>query len=747
MPRTSRKTALFPSSRVRTLRTKQQVNRLPHQLEERHAKDQYSSLEIFPPSPREQIKSPQTAFLSRPTHGHVKLPAVYAPTRTYVPVRVADFVAVAADRFADVTDVLGPIDSARRPPSYQLYPPSSLPTSSPPSYRHSLPPQVHVGVQVNETNPFLNHSSSTQASVNPCPCNHQSNGAAHRVENDNHEHPTTFRASAQSHAHHDDPRPPQQTQTGDIFLIDDGDYVSRLCEIISSHNHNSLSPHSRPHSYPCSNVRSNPYHCSQHHCQSTKTPIHPGDLTDQNIASVESLHKLPPSCSALQSSSSLEASRASTLLSTLSMGTSTSSENNSVEVTATSSETAADGALRQGGSAEEVVPPPTRITIPGLLNFADVLAISSLSPCHSPSPGQTFHAPDQPSQNDSNFSVQQELTSNTQAFESTDVRLYPVEDDAQSCLSDVQPFPPPDNDAFPGGCNLGGMQYDTTVESAARLEQLSEIFGEDEFENDFNPGLEHFSERGGRGLEIPSDSSIFVAVSSTQSLSDIVSVQGDECTSPVGYHGGGTDGNIPRGHVIPSLWLRPNTVERSDPLSQEKPGVPQSVRPVSTPGTGVDRPGASNNAAHKLSAETKAVSASGNENDGSVGSPSSCPTSGGSRARGGHGTGANGSGSISLSPTKLLFRKSWSRRKSSESGLTSSSTEYYEDDYLKFMEGKSISSPRPPLRLLPHPAFARLIGTDGRALRVSRFDCAGSTLSVSTSDEEYRPFCGNTKQS
>lgn len=91
---------------------------------------------------------------------------------------------------------------------------------------------------------------------------------------------------------------------------------------------------------------------------------------------------------------------------------------------------------------------------------------------------------------------------------------------------------------------------------------------------------------------------------------------------------------------------------------------------------------------------------------------------------------------MSLAPTRM-FRKSWIKRASNESNTTSS-TEYYEDDYTKFIEKKPSA-----LRLLPHPSFARLIGTDGRALRSSRMECrSNSTISLSTSDEEYRPFDG-----
>lgn len=85
-----------------------------------------------------------------------------------------------------------------------------------------------------------------------------------------------------------------------------------------------------------------------------------------------------------------------------------------------------------------------------------------------------------------------------------------------------------------------------------------------------------------------------------------------------------------------------------------------------------------------------------------------------------------------------LFRR---KRESNESHA-SSSTEYYQDDYTKFIEKKPISPPR----LLSHPYFSKLIGHDGWALKSSRMDFStNSTMSVSTSDEEYTPFSHVTR--
>lgn len=84
--------------------------------------------------------------------------------------------------------------------------------------------------------------------------------------------------------------------------------------------------------------------------------------------------------------------------------------------------------------------------------------------------------------------------------------------------------------------------------------------------------------------------------------------------------------------------------------------------------------------------------------------------------------------------TMGLFRK---KRISNESA-DSTETEYYEDEYTKFIEKKTI--PLSPLRLKPHPYLARMMGIDGWSLKTSRAeDRSCSPISVSTSDEEYIP--------
>lgn len=99
---------------------------------------------------------------------------------------------------------------------------------------------------------------------------------------------------------------------------------------------------------------------------------------------------------------------------------------------------------------------------------------------------------------------------------------------------------------------------------------------------------------------------------------------------------------------------------------------------------------------------------------------------------------------------RSMFRKTWIKRASNESNVTSLSlsqlegddttTEYYQDEYTKFIENKKVKSTSPLKALLPHPGFARLVG-EGRHLRASKLECrTNSTISVSTSDEEYRPY-------
>lgn len=87
---------------------------------------------------------------------HVSPPPIYSTTRNYTPVQGSDFVAVASDRFAAVSDALNPIDCTLRPSSCQLYLPFSPFHQQQSQYRHLHPTPNDVGVLVNKSlHPFL----------------------------------------------------------------------------------------------------------------------------------------------------------------------------------------------------------------------------------------------------------------------------------------------------------------------------------------------------------------------------------------------------------------------------------------------------------------------------------------------------------------------------------------------------------------------------------------------------------------
>lgn len=82
-----------------------------------------------------------------------------------------------------------------------------------------------------------------------------------------------------------------------------------------------------------------------------------------------------------------------------------------------------------------------------------------------------------------------------------------------------------------------------------------------------------------------------------------------------------------------------------------------------------------------------------------------------------------------------IFRKT-AKRESDESAR-SSSTEYFEDEYTKFIEKKNGS----PLRLRGKPYLAKMIPSEAWGNKGPRLDCrSNSTVSVATSDDEYHPI-------
>lgn len=86
--------------------------------------------------------------------------------------------------------------------------------------------------------------------------------------------------------------------------------------------------------------------------------------------------------------------------------------------------------------------------------------------------------------------------------------------------------------------------------------------------------------------------------------------------------------------------------------------------------------------------------------------------------------------------TARIFRRGSAQKRTSDESNCSTATEYYEDEYTKFIEKKATS----PLKMLAHPHFPRLMSSEGRLRGVGRMECrSNSTISMSTSDEEYSP--------
>lgn len=795
MPRAMRRSAgLLPCARPRSSRGGQRRRRQSSMGERPFSGTSYLSTESFPPSPKNSTlpSSLPTAepipHTLDPIHNtlHVPRPPVYAPTRTYVPVRVSDFVAVTPDRFAAVSDALGPVDCARRPPSYQLYPPSS--TSHPPEshYRHSLPAHVDVGVQVNEqlhsfspvspTHPIADHDNNSVTNENTlshhppnsapqnCSCSHR---PCHR--------PSTFRASV----------PPLNTMpvvgagvatasvkniaadhgASDVFLIDGQDYVTRLADIVTSYDPSQLQSvlpgsHPRIHSTPLPSPVPSPTTPEAHSTDpesnqhaSENAVIDSIDTKDTDPTLVLNELKLARPIDATVNTPSFGVSRASTILSSLSLGA-TSSTGASLAISADSAQSEPEDNHKKvdeliTDEEEPLTPSQVHFTIsPHLLNFPDVLAVPSISPCRSPSPisnlRQRYPRSLRPPRLLSHISAHRGSSAVVPEAATAHASILANGEEHDEGLSEVHPF-------LFSECGIEDAHDDSPaqpispVDSLSRFERVSELFREDEYENDDHDDLHHHSSDDDDLVEIPSNPSVFIAVTSARTLSDLMSVQDEECSSSrLDCDGEDKDEITPIAHrVIPSLWLRPQSsaCPKGDPsplLTSPCPALPSTPQDPKAPASSSDHN--PQDESLKVSTVTKSETASGSEKG--AGSVGISPRRGNAFGKNGVGGGNGGSGSVSLSPSRL-FRKSWTKRKSSESGLTSSSTEYYEDDYLKFMEGSCPSS-RPPLRLLPHPAFARLIGADGRALRASRFDCSESSISVSTSDEEYRPFCGNS---
>lgn len=799
MPRVTRRSAgLLPCARPRSSRGGLRRRRQSSTGDRPISCTPFVSPESFPPSPK---NSPLPSTLPTaepnphtldPIHNtlHVSRPPVYSPTRTYVPVRVSDFVAVAADRFAAVSDALGPIDCTRRPPSYQLYPPSSSSHPPPSHFRHSLPTHVDVGVQVNERqHPFS--SASPAHPTDDCENNAVTNeGIVHHsaVSPDPQSRlcthhcchcPSTFRASVPSFANVTAADidtatvptniPSADHTTRDVFLIDGQDYVSRLVDIVTSHT----SPQSAPpksrlriHSTPLPSsipspttpdARSADIQSGPHADENTVTASI--NDTDTDVALVSDALKVARPFDATANNPSLGVSRASTIMSTLSLGAASGVEV-APAVSADSSHTDLEEDNRRADEhvldEEEPLTPQVHLSISPQLNFRDVLAISSISPCRSPSPvsnlrehhSGSLHSPRLLDRSH----VHQDTADVVGVSNAAHALLHAAQDEHDENLSEVHPFSLSGSAVEDASRDISTHPI-SPLDSVAPLERVSErvsdLFREDEYENDDHDDLHHDDLHHDNDddddllLEIPSNPSVFVAVTSARTLSDLMSVQDDECSSSrLDCDGEDKDEITPIAHrVIPSLWLRPQSAPCSHPvppplLTSPCHALPHTQDSEATPNTSHQNP------PEDLKVSIVSKSETVPESEKEARSEGISPRRGNGIGKGGTGGGSGGSGSLSLSPSRL-FRKSWTKRKSSESGLTSSSTEYYEDDYLKFMEGACLSS-KPPLRLLPHPAFARLIGADGRALRSSRFDCSESSISVSTSDEEYRPFCGNS---
>lgn len=97
---------------------------------------------------------------------------------------------------------------------------------------------------------------------------------------------------------------------------------------------------------------------------------------------------------------------------------------------------------------------------------------------------------------------------------------------------------------------------------------------------------------------------------------------------------------------------------------------------------------------------------------------------------------------VPMSPPLLamsIFRKG--KRESNESARSSAastSTEYYEDEYTKFIEKKATGS---PLKIPGKPYLAKMMGNESWIGKSHRMECnrSHSTVSVATSDDEYDP--------
>lgn len=97
---------------------------------------------------------------------------------------------------------------------------------------------------------------------------------------------------------------------------------------------------------------------------------------------------------------------------------------------------------------------------------------------------------------------------------------------------------------------------------------------------------------------------------------------------------------------------------------------------------------------------------------------------------------------IPMSPPLLamsIFRKG--KRESNESARSSAastSTEYYEDEYTKFIEKKAAGS---PLRIPGKPYLAKMMNNESWVGKSNPMECnrSNSTVSVATSDDEYDP--------
>ncbi|PXF49915.1 hypothetical protein BWQ96_00075 [Gracilariopsis chorda] len=93
--------------------------------------------------------------------------------------------------------------------------------------------------------------------------------------------------------------------------------------------------------------------------------------------------------------------------------------------------------------------------------------------------------------------------------------------------------------------------------------------------------------------------------------------------------------------------------------------------------------------------------------------------------------------SIAQSPslafaTSGLFRK----KRDSDETINSTSTEYYEDEYTRFIEKRHSLSPS---RLIHHPKISMMMGHESWSLRGSKQKESESTLSIPESDDDYCP--------